>query len=196
MPRSYFFINLILLIIIVLLGFRLYKAWIRPLDIPTQTTQRQFQKDKKSPADRKEVNEAAYNVIVQKDLFRPSRTAAPRADSNRSSFPKNPPKLFGTMIINNENFAILENPSTKTTKLYHVNDSVAGFIVSEIQKDKVILLKGSEKIEVKLRDVKGFKSPASLHAPKPSRGPRKPRPRRPRTRKQPPPRESSFEKDD
>ncbi|MEK7309138.1 MAG: hypothetical protein AAB089_08710, partial [Nitrospirota bacterium] len=39
-------------------------------------------------------------------------------------------------------------------KQYNLNDSVSGFIISDIQEDRVVLLRGAEKIEVMLREVK------------------------------------------
>ena len=38
MLRNYFLINLILLIIVGMLGLRLYKTWVKPLDIAAQKT--------------------------------------------------------------------------------------------------------------------------------------------------------------
>ncbi len=159
MLRNYFLINVILFIILVFLGFSFYKVWFQPLDIPTQLTQQQPPADKKATVARKQltIDEAAYNVIVKKDLFRPSRSAPPSEDASKVPSSKESPVLFGTVITADQKSAILEDRSTKTRKLYHINDSVAGFIISDIQEEKVILLRGDETIEVKLRDMKDIK---------------------------------------
>jgi len=188
MPRSFFLINLILFIIIVLLGVRFFKVWTGPLEIPVQKPEKQAQIGKKTPmSTKKNLKESAYEVIVQKDLFRPERSAPNVKNTSTVSSSGEKPKLFGTMIMNNENVAILEDPSTKTTKLYRVNDSIAGLMVSEIKKDKVVLLRGVEKIEVKLRDLKGFKSPSStsVKGKKLERPRKKPRRRPPRPTRKP-----------
>ena len=49
----------------------------------------------------------------------------------------------------------------KKTKSYRINDLIAGFVISEILKDKVVLLSGVDKIEIKLREDKGIKAPRS-----------------------------------
>jgi len=168
--RNYFLINLILFIVIGLSGFMFYKVWVRPLDIETQTEQ-QLQTDEESLIDTKEsvLDRASYDVIVDKDLFRPSRTA-PNAGAAADIYSaKETPQLFRTIIKNDKKIAILQDPATKTSKLYYINDSVAGFIVSDIQQDRVTLKKGDVSIEVKLRDLKTFKPPArKLRQPKPA----------------------------
>ena len=165
MLRNYFLINLILLIIVGMLGLRLYKTWVKPLDIAAQKTLQQTQKDKKisehkKTEEKKELsfNETVYNVIVQNDLFRPSRSA-PQIEEIPLYFLDNPPKLYGTIIMGNDKSAILEDPKTKTTKLYRLNDLFGGFTISDIQDNKVVLLMGDESIEVKLREIKTITAP-------------------------------------
>ena len=166
MLRNYFLINLILLIIVGMLGLRLYKTWVKPLDITAQKTLQQTQqKDKKISEDKKteekkelSFNETVYNVIVQNDLFRPSRSA-PQVDEIPLQILANPPKLYGTIIMGNDKSAILEDQNTKTTRLYRLNDLFGGFTISDIQENKVVLSMGDESIEVKLREIKTITAP-------------------------------------
>lgn len=163
MLRNYFLINLILIVIIGFLGFKFYEILARPLDIPTPLVQQQSQSDKsESTRTEKDVtgekkadlDVSVYQVIVLKDLFRPSRSAPKAEDTSTESFLKEAPKLFGTIILGDQRSAILEDPSTKITRLYRINDSFAGFIISDIQKDRVVLSKEGKSIEVKLREIK------------------------------------------
>ena len=165
MLRNYFLINLILLIIVGMLGLRLYKTWVKPLDIAAQKTPQQTQKDKNISEDKKteekkelSFNEKVYNVIVQNDLFRPSRSA-PQVEEISLQFFANPPKLYGTIIMGNDKSAILEDPNTKTTRLYSLNDLFGGFTISDIQDNKVVLSRGDKSIEVKLREIKTITAP-------------------------------------
>jgi len=154
--RRYFLVNLILIIIIGFLGFRFYKVLARPLDIPAPTTKEQAQLDKKNLPGRKraDLDTSVYQVIVQKDLFRPSRSE-PKGEEIPAEPPlKEIPKLFGTIITDKEKSAILEDPFTKVTRVYRLNDSISGFIISDIQKDKVVISKEDSSIEVKLREIK------------------------------------------
>ena len=173
MLRNYFLINLILLIIVGVLGLRLYKTWIKPLDIAAQKTLQQTQKDKKisehkKTEEKKELsfNETVYNVIVQNDLFRPSRSA-PQVEEISLQFFANPPKLYGTIIMGNDKSAILEDPNTKTTRLYSLNDLFGGFTISDIQDNKVVLSRGDKSIEVKLREIKTITAPRQQPVPQP-----------------------------
>jgi hypothetical protein len=138
----------------------------------------------------KVVSEASFKIIRDQDLFRPSRSAPSktREKIEKVAAPKNTPRLFGTIILGDNKTAILEDSETKTTKTYRVNESVSGFVVSEILEDKVILLSGSEKVEVRLRDDKGIKSKRKPKYKSRSRRPtqksravsrKKPKPRRP-----------------
>jgi hypothetical protein len=199
--RNYFLINLILVIIIGLLGFKFYKVLARPLDIPASVAQQQIQPDKKDVAGEKkaDLDTSVYQVIVLKDLFRPSRSAPKAEGTSAESFLRETPKLFGTIIMGDEKSAILEDPFTKITRLYRINDSFAGFIISDIQKDKIVLSKEDKSIEVKLREIKTIVLPPQQ---RPQMRPQMPRgdlqrPSRPRQRPvprevaQPPPAEAT-----
>ncbi len=153
------------------MSFRLYKVWTSPLDIhPTPyKVQKKSLIEEKSIIESKEKkpNEADYEIIVKKDLFRPSRSPVKITSKKlQSIFPKEKPQLFGTIIMNNQKFAIIEDRVTKKTGVYHVNDKVAGFIISDILVDKLILQKDGESIEVGLRDKKKFKPPKRVRKPR------------------------------
>ncbi len=166
MPRNLFLINLIMIIMIGLLGYWFYKVWVRPLDLPVKAGQENVVPDEDADGNMKRpMDKAAYDIIAQKDLFRPSRTASNAESVPASVSAGDAPKLFGTIIKNDIKMAILEDPSSKTTKIYNVNDSVAGFRVSEILQDKVVLMRGNEKIEVKLREEKGITAPRAVRQP-------------------------------
>jgi hypothetical protein len=152
------------------------------LEVPAISAQEKPTAGEKRTISKRErvLNEASYQIIVDKDLFRPSRT--PIKGNGQITAPLSPkerPKLFGTMIMDSRRFAILEDPSTKASKIYYLNDSFSGFTVSEILEDKVILKRGDESIEVKLREKKDVKLPKPpKKKPKKRISPRRTRPRR------------------
>jgi type II secretory pathway component PulC len=168
MLHRYFLINLILLIIIGILAFKFYSILTHPVEIPSKPGISKVKEEETEISKDKPLDKEFFKIIAEKDLFRPSRTA-PLLKKNTSpstqTLLKKPPRVFGTVISNVETIALIEDPVTKSTKSYHVNDSVAGFIISEIQKDKVIFLRGDEKIEVKLREPKGFKAKRPILPP-------------------------------
>jgi len=168
MIRNYFLLNVFLFTVIILLGFKFYDAWTITLDIPDIAMQHKAQVNKPERAAGKEgeFNETAFNVIAQKNLFHPSRSVSIKGpETPQPLSPSEKPQLFGTMIMNNTEFAIFENPSTKKTGIYYVNDKVDGFVVADIQEDKVMLLKDGESVAVRLRDDKKFKAPMPIRKP-------------------------------
>jgi type II secretory pathway component PulC len=187
-------INLILFIILGFLGLKFYKVLFTPGELSGIQKQEQAQPDKKSALKRqlsdrktKKTVRASYNSIVQNDLFRPSRSASPEEDTPLQQFTKDKPTLFGTIIMDNEKSAILEDPSSKVTKLYRINDSFAGYTIKEIQEDKVVLSKDGQSVEVKLREKKDIKMPVvrqpAVRQRRPQRGvPQRTTPRQQRVR--------------
>ncbi len=160
MLRNYFFINMVLVIAIVSLGIKLYHVSASTVEIPVASDIEDVKKDSiKTKHKEAAFNESSIRIISEMDLFRPSRKPpAAKAEKKAAETPKkNIPRLFGTIILGDIKSAILEDPESKTTKSYKLNESVSGFTVAEILEDKVVLLNGSEKIEVRLRDEKGIK---------------------------------------
>lgn len=162
MSHKHILLNTVLIVILGILCFKLYQIWATPIDsvlpptkpkAPRQETQ-QVQKKKAVTASLKR---SVLQVIPQRDIFSPSRGAIDRGGTQKKgpSMVK-PPRLFGTVIIDGDRRAILEDPVTKVTRLYRINESIAGLIISRIEKDRVIL-KGSRgrTIQVRLRNAKG-----------------------------------------
>ncbi|MBI5026778.1 MAG: hypothetical protein HZC12_08680 [Nitrospirae bacterium] len=199
MLRSYFLLNVILIALAGFLSFKLYDSLAKPLDIPFKAIQKQAQSDKsdkkeaESPEEKKGASD--FQVIVQKDLFRPSRTEPKIEEISKAGPPLPPPRLIGTVITESVAKAYLEDPITKTVKAYGIKDSIAGFIVQEIGKNNAVLLRGEEKIEVKITRVETVKKPdGSPSTPPviPPRSPHLPQPVQPTTQTpylpaQPPP---------
>ncbi|UCH45425.1 MAG: hypothetical protein JSV11_01610 [Nitrospiraceae bacterium] len=174
MLRNRFFINLVLLVIILLLGGKLYSTVSRTADIPIRPAEKKDEEVKVDikPVDRT-INDSNVHLIAKLDLFRPSRTpfvGEKKDETVKETAPGNPPKLNGTVLLNNRQTAILQDPNTKKTAMYHVNDTVAGFTVSEIMEEKVVLLRGAEKVEIKLREDKGVAAPKRVAPRRVDRG--------------------------
>jgi type II secretory pathway component PulC len=194
MFRNYFLVNIFLIILICLFGYKLYGTFTHNILIPSEpTVNKSGEKDNTRNRKAKALDQASIDKISELDLFRPSRTAADGTSTpvSAGTSPKNPPKLFGTIILNDKKTAILADPESKVTKIYGINDSVSGFVISEIMEDKIVFVKDGEKIEVRLREDKGIKPhPGRVKRPAvkqprqktPSKVQQKPR-RRPRQRR-------------
>ncbi len=194
MLRNYFLINLLLLTIIGFLGIRMYRVYNDTPEIPTASTVKKAAKDSTRPPRKdKVVTDAAFDVISQLDLFRPSRSAPVTVEKKTAKQPMtNPPKLFGTIILNENKSAIIEDPDTKSTKVYRLNDSIAGYTLSKIEEDKVVLSRDGDNVEIKLREDKKIapqrRAPArsTVQSPAARQNIRRSTPSRPRSRPVPP----------
>jgi type II secretory pathway component PulC len=143
------------------LGFNFYKVATERVALPAAPAAREKQaRVPKVKHVERSVTEASFNVISELDLFRPSRSPAEKKEVEvEKGPPKDPPKLFGTIIFNDLKTAILEDPGTKSTKNYKINDTIAGFVISDILEDKVVLQRDGESHEIKLRASKGIVAP-------------------------------------
>ena len=161
MFRNYFLINIILILIVSLLGVKLYKAAIYKKDNPVNITVKKTEPVKMNAAgEDKGIEKESLQVITEKDIFRPSRTSSLLgADGNPEMPPANPPTLFGTIIVGAERTALLKEDAGKVAKMYRLNESVSGYKIVDIQDDKVLLEAGGQKIEVKLRGKRGVNTP-------------------------------------
>lgn len=98
---------------------------------------------------------SAYNVTVEKDLFRQDRQKyAPRPMVARPSAPKPPPKLalIGTVLGGGSEAAIMDYPAGgQKISFYRVGDNIEGFVITEIREDSVLLKREGESLRVDMR---------------------------------------------
>ena len=157
---------MVLVIMLGFLGFKFYKVVTYSMDIPFEAVVEEGQKSKDIDIKfkGKVPDKASFQIISRKNLFNPTRAASAPVLTTPKNGRTSYPKLFATIIRGSDSIAIIEDPGTKKTKSYSINDLVAGFVISEILVDRVMLLSGAEKIEIKLRDDKGIKTsrPKSL----------------------------------
>jgi hypothetical protein len=203
MLRNFFIVNIVLFIVAGFLVFKLTNVLSSPLEILTESSVKTEDEDKKNL--KKKVQRSkpvSYEIITSGNLFNPTRSARDEGSKDTKSVeppPKNQPKLFGTIILGDKKTAILEDPATKTTKSYGLNELVGGYTVSDIQEDKVILLWGSDQTIVRLREDKGVKSSVKKRPPATAKTKQRTRPQRRRPRRtrsnvtppDPPPAEST-----
>lgn len=188
MLRSYFLLNIVLIILAGFLAYKLYDSFSAPLNLSTEPVLKQAlpgepdRDETVSPLVRKGATD--FQIIVQKDLFRPDRTElkveekAPGTDPAPAPAPAvPPPKLVGIVITESNSRAYFEDPKTGVAGAYRINDSISGFTLSGIEAKRVVLLRGGEKIEVKLGGTKTSKP--SRRSSVSGAGPGRRRPARP-----------------
>ena len=109
----------------------------------------------------------AYNVIVAKYLFSPSRTeGAPEVAKPVVPLPPKP-ILLGVVVDGPSSRAYLEDPSTKRVFGYQVGDSVAGGKLEKIADDRIQISRSDGVLDVLLRDPTKPRPPAPVQAAPP-----------------------------
>ncbi|HEY8202788.1 MAG TPA: hypothetical protein VII47_15720 [Actinomycetota bacterium] len=104
----------------------------------------------------------AYNVIVAKYLFNPSRTeGAPEVAKPVVPLPPKP-VLLGVVVDGPSSRAYLEDPSTKRVFGYQVGDSVAGGKLEKITDDRIQITRSDGMMDVLLRDPAKPRPPAPV----------------------------------
>ena len=177
MIRSHFYTGIILLLITLSLSYWLYN---------TKTTTNESAVKGEAVSDIK-----SDDPVNDKD---PSSAPVPSTEIVTADVTDpDLPRLFGTTITNKDKIAIFQDPFTKSTGTYRIDDSVAGFIVLDIQQYKAILLRGNKEFEVALKNPEDFETDPPISAEITPRTIKRPRlPILPFGRKWPPQIESRF----
>lgn len=112
----------------------------------------------------------SLGVIVEKDLFRPSRQKprppkpAPKKQAPVTVVelppPKSPPPrltLSGTILLDSGNEALMSLPNAQASPgRYRVGDEIEGFVVTDILAESVVLKREEEVLKVYLTGQGGF----------------------------------------
>lgn len=156
MLRNFFIINILLCIVAGFLVYQLYTVLNRRMAEPSAISAGgpvSGQSDVRLNIERRP--QGSYEVIAEKNLFHPSRMSMKTEQAGtQATPPAEKPVLFGTIILGDSKSALLQDPSSKTTKMYSLNESFSGYVVSDIQEDKVVLTWDGQPFEVKLREGK------------------------------------------
>jgi len=100
-----------------------------------------------------------YALISNQNLFHPERKTPPEKQAEKV-IPKPDLFLYGTLITNDASFAFIEDKKTpystagrgKRQVTLKKGDSVSGYILSEIEANRIVLVKGEDKVVVTLDD--------------------------------------------
>jgi len=101
---------------------------------------------------------ADYMLIAEQNLFHPERKIPEKKEEKQ--LPKPEFILYGTLIADGTNIAYMEDVKApyntggrgKRQKVVSKGTSFSGFILTEVYHDRVVMVRGEEKIEVKITD--------------------------------------------
>jgi hypothetical protein len=102
---------------------------------------------------------ADYAVISNQNLFHPERKILPEKQPEKA-LPKPDVFLYGTLIADDASIALIEDKKTpystpgrgKRQTILKKGDHLSGYILSEIEANRIVLVKGEEKVVVMLDD--------------------------------------------
>lgn len=145
MASRYKIINICLAVTCVLLLIWSAKIWfgrgVMPAP-PSAGGKKAFQRYKEDTVP----PQASFDVISKKNVFSRTRGSVEKAPAAYAAKPQAPPKpapkltLVGTMMMGDASKAMINvDASEKGTSIYGIGDSIDGFVVKEIQADKVLL---------------------------------------------------------
>lgn len=154
--RNYFVINLVLLVLIILLGVKAFSVITYSADMRLKSkVETEAQESVSITPKSRFPAESVFEVISARNIFNPSRRLTVKKTGRAAQVSKDAPQLFGTIITGEKKSALLKDPGTRATKSYYINDAIGSFVVTDIQEDRVILSRGDETVEIKLREPKG-----------------------------------------
>jgi hypothetical protein len=109
----------------------------------------------------------AYDSVVGRNLFSPSRSEAPTAAvaaAGPAALAARP-SLFGVVLRDGAPLAYLEDPTTKRVGGYRLGDSIGGGSVQAIGADHVVIARPDGTVDVRLRDPSRPRPAAPAAAP-------------------------------
>jgi hypothetical protein len=108
----------------------------------------------------------AYDVVVGRNLFSPSRSEAPTtAVAAGPAAVAARPALLGVVLRDGAPLAYLEDPTTKRVSGYRLGDSIGGGSVQAIGADHVVIARPEGTVDVQLRDPSRPRAAAPAAAP-------------------------------
>jgi type II secretory pathway component PulC len=109
---------------------------------------------------------ADYVIVAEQNLFHPERKIPAEKKDEQQSLPKPEIVLYGTVISENARLAYIEDlkapQSTagrgKRQIVLKEGDTMGGFTLKEIEPDKIVMVRGEEKIIFRVHDTQRVKS--------------------------------------
>lgn len=134
--------------------------------LPAPKTVAEDQEVKATP--RQMPSTAEYAIIAEQNIFHSERKI-PAEKKDEQQLPKPEFVLYGTLITGDTKLAFLEDLKApystagrgKRQKTLQLGHALSGFVLNDIQHDKVVMVKGEEKIEVKVASSQNKRAAAS-----------------------------------
>jgi len=159
MLKSINLLNLILISVILFFASYLIFPMLTVQVAYKQPALKQSEEEKKeeNPAQTQIPTAFEYTLIAEQNIFHPERKIPEKKDEQK---PKPEFILYGTLITDDLKIAYMEDkkaPYTtpgrgKRQSTIRLGNTLSGFTLKEVQEDMVVMVRGDDKIEVKLLD--------------------------------------------
>ncbi|MDH5769162.1 MAG: hypothetical protein OEZ31_09440 [Nitrospirota bacterium] len=115
------------------------------------------EKKEETPAQTQIPTAFEYTLIAEQNIFHPERKIPEKKDKEK---PKPEFILYGTLITDDIKIAYMEDKKAphstpgrgKRQSTLHLGTTLSGFTLKEVQEDMVVMVRGDDRIEVKLLD--------------------------------------------
>ncbi len=132
---------------------------IRVTSPSVNKTTSQDQAAAEKPAEEKTPSPSDYMIIAEQNVFHPDRKI-PVAKAEGPPLPKPEFVLYGTLMSGDLNVAYMEDKKSpqstpgreKRQTALRIGDSMSGFTLKEINRDRVVMVKGEENVVVYIED--------------------------------------------
>jgi hypothetical protein len=137
------------------------------LAMPAAKRQASAAATSEKPAEIKSPSPSDYFIIAEQNIFHPERKIpVEKKEAAAPPLPKPDFVLYGTLILDDMKIAYMEdrkapqNSPTRGKKQIPLRpgQALSGFVLKEIDADKVVMVRGDEKLEVQLNDASKSKT--------------------------------------
>lgn len=151
--------NAALLSILVLVAVYEFPSFFRIQPKYTPPSPASSVKTEEKTVEAQPLSPSEYSVIAEQNIFHPERII-PVLKAEAPPLPKPEFVLYGTLITGDLSLAYIEDlkgsskspAGGKRQKALKKGEDISGFILKEIETDKVVMVRGEEKLEVRVTD--------------------------------------------
>lgn len=159
----------IMLCALYILSPLLYPQAAFSLPSPKKTPESKEEKSAESPPG----SPMEYIIIAEKNIFHQERKIPTDKPAGEAALPKPEFVLYGTLVAGDISLAYLEDQKASTAaqgkgkrqRAIKKGETMSGFTLKEIEEDKVVMVRGEEKIEVRVFGRGKQGKPATVAAP-------------------------------
>jgi hypothetical protein len=157
--RNINLLNILLIATVIFFSnYSFFLMFITKVKYSLPSVTKTFYADKASSDETPRTSSSDYLIISEENLFHPERKIPPEKKEEAAPLPKPDFILYGTVITPDTSLAYMEDLKTprntagrgKRQTPLKKGDMMSGFILKEVQSDKIVMVRGEEKMVVRV----------------------------------------------